>query len=402
MTADVVLNPDQAQAIHDIAKWYREGFTHEFRLGGLAGTGKTTVVARLAEELHLDPFVQGDNQGIAFVAPTGKAAAVLSRKLPQGYGATTIHRLMYRPWEQHCATCLATGDAVRDATETNECHGYGSCGCGLSFRYDPPSPPPRLIVCDEASMVDDRTYRHLMEMRTSVLFVGDYGQLPPVQASTSLMEEDALDYRLNTVTRVAADSPILRLARAVRNGDKLEVGSHGAGVQVVQASKYQVEADENTLMLCYTNDERTKHNKAMRRALGFPVERPVKGDRVICLRNNYERGIANGTMGILTADPMPRHYAWLLSVALQDEDRVYTGVASAQPFGDGAKKGFDRYMDLWTYGYCLTVHKAQGSEADDVIVFREPRLRGMSPYNRKRWLYTAVTRAKSTLTIVNI
>jgi ATP-dependent exoDNAse (exonuclease V) alpha subunit len=78
---------------------------------------------------------------------------------------------------------------------------------------------------------------------------------------------------------------------------------------------------------------------------------------------------------------------------------VYRGMCQAKQFHEEDGARFIRGIDQWTWGYCLTVHKAQGSEADRVIVFQETQMKYMKPVERRRWLYTAVTRAKKSLTM---
>jgi exodeoxyribonuclease-5 len=376
---------DQEIALKAIEAWYRDGFSPEFRMGGLAGTGKTTIIAQLPSLLRLNAL------RLRYVAPTGKAASVLSKKLPYPYVATTIHRLMYLPREHHCAECVAS--------ESENCHGQGDCGCGVSFEYHQPEPTPSLVVVDEASMVTEAQHRDLESIGCRVLYVGDHGQLPPVMGNIGLMDEEHLDVRLERVFRQVADSPILRLAMMARNGEPIDVGEYGPGVQVVRGKNHDVEADVDTLLLCYTNKMRVQHNAMMRFALGLPPGKPVVGDKVLCLKNNNDVGIANGMLGILENIEPSGMYYYRVVIQILGEERRYRGRILAQQFQED-KTMLVRGADLWTFGYCLTAHKAQGSEADDVIVFRESSMWRMSPDDQRRWLYTAITRAKKTLTIV--
>lgn len=385
----LTLTSDQKRALKGIDDWYGSRSSSELRIGGLAGTGKTTLIASLPNLLRLNP------QQLAYCAPTGKAAKVLTGKLPGGFSATTIHKLIYRPTEHHCAACPA--DLGR------RCHGSGKCGCGrVKFHFMPPDILPRLIVVDEASMVDDKVYSDLKRLGTRLLFVGDHGQLPPVQGSVGLMDEARLHYRLETVIRQLADSSVLDLALKVRRGEPLPYGEVGEGVVIANRSEVTVDwaADPSGLMLCYSNARRVSINRKVREALGYPAETPVVGDRMICLRNNREAGIVNGMTGVLRSVQRIGS-TYQVRISLDGEDRTYEGRISASQLDSAKTDKFVPGVDLWTYAYCLTVHKAQGSEAESVVVIREQFHPRTTADEQRRWLYTAFTRAKKELFVVN-
>jgi exodeoxyribonuclease-5 len=383
----MTLSPTQAAAMKAIRDWHWSG-GDEFRMGGLAGTGKTTIVTQLPDYLDLEP------EDVHYCAPTGKAASVLTRKLDAPLVATTVHSLMYKPADFHCAACPRSFDSAHEG-----CHGFGECGCYLSFRYDPPNPPPPLIVVDEASMVDKAMYEDLRRLGAQVLYVGDHGQLPPVRGGVNLMDEEHLDVRLEEIHRQAKDSPILRLAMMAREGKKTPLGEYGPGVQVVSGKGFEFDASPDALLLCYTNETRMRLNRLVRQAFGHPEHNPVVGDRVVCLRNNREAGVANGMLGTIEdIRPSGPHFFQMVA-RMQDGDERYRGRVLARQFTQAETQHL-RGVDSWTYGYCLTTHKAQGSESDEVIVFKEEKMGAMSPRMRRRWLYTAYTRAKSSLTVV--
>lgn len=393
---DVIdLSPDQEAAIDMIQQWFRSG-GEEFRLGGLAGTGKTTIITHLPGLLRL-PY----GSGVEFVAPTGKAASVLARKLPTQFAATTVHRFMYQPLPVHCDAC--EGDEACHGNNSNRCRALTEDGngvCRLSFRWNPPDPPPKLVICDEASMVGNAMYGHLQEVGSQLLFVGDHGQLAPIDGGVTLMNESNLDVKLERIHRQVANSPILRLAMMARAGKPIVPRRYGPGVECLLGSSIRegFDADENTLLLCYTNAMRKKMNALMRRGLGHKSDHPEPGDRVVCLRNNFTAGVANGQIGeVVSCRVLGQFYR--LTVRMVDTDVEYNGVCLIDQFNEIGPQRFMRGVDMWTYGYCLTTHKAQGSEADRVIIIQEDKMRFMRKSERQRWMYTAITRAKKSLTI---
>ena len=136
---------------------------------------------------------------------------------------------------------------------------------------------------------------------------------------------------------------------------------------------------------------------------------PQNGDRVVCLRNNRSKKIFNGMLGVIKSiakpsnDPLNLWYE--VEITLDGEDYPYAGFILSEQFGtaDTIKDipmGPDGEIgDLWDFGYALTVHKAQGSQSESVLVFEE-RFAKSSEEDWRRWLYTAVTRATTNLTIV--
>jgi exodeoxyribonuclease-5 len=185
-----------------------------------------------------------------------------------------------------------------------------------------------------------------------------------------------------------------------RRGEKIHPGRLG-DVEVRLGSdviKHGFDADKDTLLLCYTNAMRRKLNGMMRTGLGITEPQPVPGDRVVCLKNNFSQGVMNGMIGeVEQCDAVGQFYR--LTVRMCDNGLVYRGMCQAKQFHEEDGARFIRGIDQWTWGYCLTVHKAQGSEADRVIVFQETQMKYMKPVERRRWLYTAVTRAKKSLTM---
>lgn len=386
----VVLSDDQRQAVEQVVEWFA-GSRQEIRLGGLAGTGKTTIASAIPKALGLTP---GE---VAYCAYTGKAAQVLSKKLREAGGvqdATTIHRLVYKPTEVHCPRCPCWVNP--EAT----CHRSQKmdCGCRLVFRRVVELPPRlRLIIVDEASMVDEDTYRDIVRFGRRVLWLGDHGQLPPVVGRFNLMETP--DIRLERIHRQAEDSAVLRLAMDVREQAFIPQGDCGPGVHV-GGTELDLDGDpadwRDQLVLCWKNRTRSRMNAAVRAQLGYTADRPVVGDRVICLRNNYDAGIVNGALGtVLSIEGGPKVYRARIDVDGAREP--YEGLVLVKQFGAEHTLN-DRGVDLWDYGYCLTVHKAQGSEAERVVVIDEyPHW--LKDY--RRWLYTAVTRARSEVTVLD-
>jgi exodeoxyribonuclease-5 len=188
----------------------------------------------------------------------------------------------------------------------------------------------------------------------------------------------------------------------IRAGIELEPGRYGES-EIVTRDRLDPErvlgADQ---VLVGRNATRRAYNMRMRLRRGFTGEMPATGDKLVCLRNNKRKGLYNG--GLWSVKEKPSKRREVLKMRLVPDDgfagkgikvsvrpECFTGGIEALKWP--ARKRFDEF----DYGYVLTVHKAQGSQWDDVVLFDESSVFGET---RARWLYTGVTRAAQRLTVV--
>lgn len=394
------LSSEQHSVFTRVLEWHSMR-SELLTLGGFAGTGKSTLISVLAGHLRHDD--------VAFCAFTGKATQVLRRKfreanVPMGKrDIQTIHALMYDP-----ITDEKTGSVVTWERKN--------------------SLDKELIVIDEASMLDKTLFDDLSAYGIPMLAVGDHGQLPPITGNFNLMEKPML--RLETIHRQAEGNPILALSAFVRRTGQIprthfcddslaiQVLPPNALTDVVFSlfSGQDVRYDDVGL-LAYTNLERIELNDLARVARwGKDIDvRPLVGDQLICLRN-CENSIFNGMRGTLVSldegYETKNHY-WGKVLFEDDEIMVEGPICKVQLGREGTIKDFDEYFMLtgqrvrsWQamgllmdWGYALTVHKAQGSSFDHVVLVNEPP-RHMSLDMKKRAVYTAVTRAARYLAVV--
>lgn len=370
--------PQQDRALLEAARWLKAGDRQVFRLFGYAGTGKTTLARHLAES------VDGD---VLFAAFTGKAAQVLRSRGAKG--ASTIHSLIYRP----------KGEELVSDEET----GQQSLAPTFTLNRQSPVSKAKLIIIDECSMVDEALGRDLLSFGTPVLVLGDPGQLPPVSGGGFFTEHEP-DILLEEVHRQARDNPIIDLAQSVREGREIMYGDYGSTARVI--SKSEVDADlvlEADQVLVGTNRTRRRYNTRLRELKGFEGLLPAAGDKLVCLRNDTAKGLLNGSLWTVTSAPRTVKSTMTLLIRAEDEgiERVSAKVkVLKQVFEEPDEEipwQVKRRHDDFDYGYALTVHKAQGSQWNDIVLFDE----GWAfREHRSRWLYTAVTRAAERLTIV--
>jgi len=374
MLTQLVLTPHQ-QAAHDLILDFTKSQDSVrnklFTIGGYAGTGKTTMISSVVESIRKD----NSNYSIAFCTYTGKAALVLKNKLNgtlalQDY-CGTIHGLMY----QLIATSMEHGKKKLHWERV-------------------PDIDYNLIVIDEASMVDGEIFRDLQRYGIPILAIGDHGQLPPVNGKFNLMEHP--DYRLEKIMRQAENNPIIKLATMARHDGYIPCGVYGEGVEKTNDSMVVNELNWPAvdITLCGTNKTRIYMNSFIRGKLGFTGKNPEPGEEIICLKNNREAGIFNGNIGTLRSI---KEAGRLYEITADMNGDVFTGLVPKDQFGN--TELVEGWFDNFDWANCITTHKAQGGEWDSVVLIEE-RMRFMDDENWRKWLYTALTRAREKLLII--
>jgi exodeoxyribonuclease-5 len=436
---DFTPSDSQARAIAAIKDWF-ESRTREqqvFRLFGFAGSGKSTVLKFALAELGLQPH-QSDRDGetcvpgVVSATFTGKAALVLRRK---GTPARTIHSLIYSVIEASEEEIAAAQKKIEQAeNEARRLGGFDRTTAEAAieamrqaiaamkkprFALNPQSDAAeaKLIVLDEVSMVGEEMARDLMSFGKPILVLGDPGQLPPIKGEGAFTK-DAPDIMLTEIHRQAGESAIIRLATMARQGQPIGFGQHDTFVwKMRKADVTPEQCLRGGQVICGMNATRLQLNNGMRRAAGFAGSGCLptgKGEKIICLKNQNDLGLINGMF--VTLDDIVDEGSLYFSARVTDED----GQAIGMPAGNGARlriyKGhfedhvaFDknrhdrdwkdkRHLTEATFGWAITCHKAQGSQWENVIVWDDGL--GRSEQDRRRWLYTAITRAEKGLVIL--
>lgn len=384
----IQLSASQDAVIRSVDEWLRDAsrsFGAGWRyLDGAAGTGKTTLAKKLAEDRR-----------VAYCAYTGKAAHVLRSKGCEG--ATTLHQLIYRPEER--AVKAADGTEVW----TTE----------FTARSDNPLEEFDLVVLDECSMVDHRMAQDLLSYGKPVLVLGDSFQLPPVNGAGYFSSKEPT-WRLTEVHRQAAESGILRLATDVREGRGiLDPASYTPDAVVIDleaaGAQEQRLLDWCDVVLVGTHRMRHHFNGQYREAGKRIGPYPRKGEQLVCLQNDHDRGLLNGQIWRVEHDA--REVGHLKLEVLVRGEATRPGEKGPLLLADvwahdflGIERDFERMpwqrrteRARFAYGYALTVHKAQGSEFERVLLIDEATTFRESA---AQWLYTAITRASERLVVV--
>ncbi|GAC1449961.1 MAG: ATP-dependent RecD-like DNA helicase [Ktedonobacterales bacterium] len=352
-------------------------------LTGGPGTGKTTTVRALLDVL--------DGRGVAYAlaAPTGRAAKRLAEAT--GRPAKTLHRLL---------------EFIPNSTE-------------FAYNEDRPLPYP-FVVLDEISMLDVLLAYRLVKAlapETHLLLVGDADQLPSVGPGSvlhDLLQSGAIPHtRLTELFRQAQASAIVVNAHRVNAGEMPELRSDPRGDffflradDPLRAQQLVVDLVARRLPARYALDPLRDIqvlapmyrgpvgvqalNEALQARLNPDPAATLAGngrtlglgDKVMQIRNNYDKGTFNGDVGRV--------------VRVDREEGEF--IVEFPEEGGPTRVAYEPHeLDELTLAYCISIHRAQGSEYPCVVL---PLLPQHYQLLQRNLLYTAITRAKRLCVIV--
>lgn len=383
------LTNQQKEALDKAKHWWRTRNKQIFEISGIAGSGKSTLVYHLIDELKID------REDVLFVAFVGKAALVLSRK---GNNAKTIHSAIY--------------DAV-EVPKTDEHGNFITVNNRILttvefVKKEKLADNIKLIVVDEAGMVSEKLALDLLSFNIPVIALGDNNQLDPIFGNRFFLTNP--DAELTEPMRQALDSPIIYLAQRAMKGKIIKCGKYGDNCYVIDKSMITdnmlVKSD---VVICNRNRTRDELNNHIRHnILKIDSEVPKIGEKLICTQNNWNRCISdgiyliNGLVGYVENIYLDTYNGRTLTIDFRPdflENEYFKKVKIdynhlITKFENRVNKR--SFYDKFEYGYAITCHKIQGSEMDKVFIYSEPY--GTMDF-QKKIMYTAITRAKKFLII---
>lgn len=405
-------SPQQDKALMAVSNWIKnKNRPPVFRLFGYAGTGKTTLAKHFASNLDGRVF---------FGAYTGKAAHVLKTKGCPDAG--TIHSMIYITRDKGNQKYMELEEQylqlihelkneypadydlskhpqvvhIKDLMKKEQ-NKVNKPSFSLNKSSDIRG--AKLVVIDECSMVDTSMGEDLLSFGVPILVLGDPAQLPPIMGG-GFFTNQTPDFMLTEIHRQARDNPILELATKARNNQAILPGQYGTSSVVEKITAQDaLSADQ---ILVGRNATRFSSNARMRQLKGITSKYPVEGDKLVCLRNNKEKGLLNGALWKVEEmiDILEEDKRVYMRISPEDGgDQLETDAHSTYFLGNGEKMPWweRKESEEFDYGYALTVHKSQGSQWNKILLIDESQA---FKKDAARWLYTAITRAAESIKIM--
>ncbi len=423
--SEIVQWPDLDQ-VQGISEHQREHLANSLTgvvgiLGGGPGTGKTFTAASL---IALLVDVYGPEQ-IGIGAPTGKAAVRISE-------AMQAHGLPIRARTWHSLLGVGSVDELT----------------GLwGFNHNENNPLPyKVLIGDESSMLDTTLLSNIFRARaigTHVLLVGDVNQLPPVGHGAPLRDMIAAGLPYGELREIKRNSGgIVEACAAIRDskrweaGDNLVVDQQASPPQQVEAMLRQLESAKEAgldpvwecQVVCAVNAKSKLSRKDLNKVLQEELNKSEKvpgspfrvGDKVVNLKNGFfpavdvddlddevqtndrdECYVANGELARVVSVEEK-----MIVARLSNPNRTIkiprgksNDADDSQDGGDGANSDKTSTGCSWDLGYCLSVHKSQGSEWKWVLVMIDD-YPGAKMVCSREWLYTSISRAREKCVLI--
>lgn len=365
----IVLNDQQEECVKKAIKWYKSLSSKQtYEVSGPAGSGKTTIVRTIIQELGIDI------DDVLFVAYVGKAALQLTRS---GVNGKTIHSTFY-----DIKFTPVIGDDGRAVIKN------GKVVTRPEFIKKEELPKNiKLIVIDEGPMVNEVFGNDIESFGIPIIVLGDLQQLPPVIGQTHYLIRP--DYVLTKVMRQREGDPIIYLSQLASRGEKIPYGKYGDKCFVIPKNMINDNMMRDAdLVIVPTNSTRTSINKYMRESIyGIESEIPIVGEKIICRKNNWNRimdnglCLVNGMIGYVDAVHKSSFNGSTIDINFRPEfetDKIFRNVKidyktlmnSLQINNGKYQKGFS-INDMFEFGNAITVHLSQGSQAENVLFISE-------------------------------
>ena len=387
---DFILNGQQQNAVILAVEWWEKMFKLVFEISGPAGSGKTSIVHELVAKIGLK------HDEVLFMALVGKATMELSRR---GNNAKTIHSTIYELIE-----------VPKIDEDGNEIIRNGRVITKTVFKKRVKiSDNIKLLVIDEGGMINEDMGLDIESFGVPILVLGDLNQLPPVIGNPRYLKNP--DVILTEIMRQEKDSPIIKLSQMALNGEYMATGDYGSDCKIIRREDL---TDEMLLshetVIVGKNSTREDITRYIRKNLmKIDTIYPQIGEKLICRKNNWKTVLGNiplinGLVGYVEDLHIHTYNKRSLAIDFRPDfidddafeelpiDMEYLNLNHIE------KKNY-RFAkaNLFEFAYAITCHLSQGSQYESVLVYYEPM--GSISYRRK-WLYTAITRAKKSITIV--
>lgn len=390
----IELTNDQIYTTYDLEHWWHKGTDQTFEISGAGGTGKTTLIKYFIDRIGLS------YKNVLFVAFMGKAASIMARN---GLPAKTIHSAIY-DYKEKMARDEKSGKIILKENGKPKMVHYFELKQHISKKI-------KLIVVDEASMVDEKMALDLLSFGIPVVALGDLNQLGPVFGNPFFLKNP--NAILRQIMRQAEGSPIIWLSQQVLAGNELKYGVYGNSAVIPKKDITEYHFRNSDIVITGTNRLRYNINQYYREELKQikKLEYPHINEKVMCRKNNWGQCIADGiylTNGLtgfvdniyrdsfngktMKMDFRPD----FIKKSFKNIEFDYIHMYSIP--GQEEENKFAYFYDKMEYAYAITCHSSQGSTFENVMYLHEDFMKTND--ERKKLMYTAITRASNALIFV--
>lgn len=429
-----MLTEEQLEIFNTITSLRTNVFSQTL-LTGYSGTGKSFLVSKIIEEL----ISKNSSISIGITAPTNKAVRVLKNlsMISETHSQVTFNTL-------HSLLGLK-----RDITHEGKEVYKSEFNSGSIGEFD-------IILVDEVSMLDNELYKILITNarihKIMLLFIGDRGQIPPVNGGESVLFNSQLDnsFNLTKIIRQANGNPIIALAEKIRNNqsfvseNNIDTNNNGVvflkiNTEMEVLNKFfnseNFKKEPNFVkVLAWTNSAVDYYNDNIRKLIyGDKCGKLCVGEKMVCnkpilgpknkilLNNNDEFEVVKFTKKTETSGSKFKHYSvdiisngkpYTIKLLAEESEKDYNkelerlkkvAIQAPMMLRRTAWVKYFKYLEKYAdvkYNYALTVHKSQGSTFDNVVVVNCDINRIREKEERNKLLYTAITRAKNKLIMI--
>lgn len=377
----IELSDEQREVVNGAIEWFNHGEEQVYSISGGAGVGKSFCLHEIIKRLGLTP------DEVAPMAFSGAAAIVMRRN---GFlNAKTIHSWIY------------SFSLERDKEGKLR----------KKFKYIGLPKSIRLVVMDEASFTGAKVAKDLEKSRVPIIACGDLNQLPPVKDEPYYLSDPSKVHMLTKIYRQSEGSAIIDISRMVLEGKTPRVGNYGDVIVITRSdfynNLYQI-VKEYGIIICGTNRTRDRLNETIRREIyGFDSPLPVRGDKVICRKNNWEielEGInlVNGLYGTAMSTPsissfkdgyFEMDFKPIFMDSVFEKLKIDYNYFKADYFTRNRMK--ESFLDIneyekFEYAYSITTHVSQGSQFNTGVYLEE-----FLPSHTRNLNYTGITRFRN-------
>jgi exodeoxyribonuclease V alpha subunit len=392
---EIELSDEQADAVQQCCDFAKRVFA----VTGLAGTGKTTILKQVHNELKAQSLANS----IVLCAPTGRAAKRIQEAT--GISAITIHRLLEFP---------------KPSDDDVEIVGVGSSYAPRRNRSRPLT--QRVVLVDEASMIGpvlDGQLRDALRRDGIIRYFGDSSQLPPVEEGSPPFRALCLSDHSITLSKnyrsddeIIGNSLLILRGRMPKRNNRFEIIYTEEPIQAMLSycDERFTQANNQVIMTMRKGSYGTvRANPSLQikfnprgeflqldRLMDKEPKLTIKqADKFLWVKNDYNFDLYNGEIG--TIDDIDTE-SGDVTIGLVDRGHILIPPRS-KAHGPYGPYHYDprKQIDL---GYAITTHKAQGSEFDTVVYVMSSKGQGGLWMCSRNNFYTGVTRARKNVVVI--